>query len=202
MSRLRRSVRDLVERKTLSEERWAALEAMQQQAPSGPSEQRRPHARVAVAAALVLALLLPLTTWLAMTPGPPADIGRRIADEVTANHLRLKPMEVRTDSIAGIREYFSELDFLPIDSRLAQVSKLDMEGARYCSIQGATAAQLRFRAGAGEPMQTLYQTHYDPQRFGPIPNIGRGDAPLELRARGLTVSLWVEKGILLALIRE
>ena len=43
---------------------------------------------------------------------------------------------------------------------------------------------------------------YDPQRFGPLPSLEEGEQPLSLGARGLRVRLWVEKGILLALIGE
>lgn len=202
MRPLSESVRELVEQKRLSDERWAQLEAMQQVPPAQTSDGRCPRARLAAVAALVLVLLVPLMIWLTWTHHPPLDLSQRIADEVTASHLKRKPMEVRSDSIAGVRVYLSELDFLPIDSRLAQISALDMEGARYCSVQGAIAAQLRYDAGNGAATQTLFQANYDPGRFGPIPELGQGEVPLERLARGLRVSLWVEKGILNALIRE
>jgi hypothetical protein len=74
-------------------------------------------------------------------------------------------------------------------------------GGRYCSIQGVTAAQLRLRDQAGW-IRTLYQVPYEVSRFGVLPDIGAGEQPKLTQVRGLTVELWVEKGLLFALTRE
>jgi hypothetical protein len=60
------------------------------------------------------------------------------------------------------------------------------------------AAQLRYRSGDGT--STLYEVAYDPVTFGAIPSVERGEPPSELIVKGLRVSLWVEKGLLMVLV--
>ena len=205
MSELRQGVRVLVERRSLSEERLRFLESMQGSACASASGwmRGRPHRAGLLAAALFLFLLIPGLTWWSSFPDREGmDLPGRVADEVAANHLELKPLEVETREIAGIRDYFAQLDFLPVDTRLPAIAGLELLGGRYCSIQGMTAAQLRLRSPGGAPLQTLYQVRYDPQRQGVIPRLGKGEPPLEIDARGLEVRLWMERGILFALVRE
>lgn len=204
MSELPCVIRHLVGRRSLREEQLHTLQALQGYV-TGEGKQRR-HSRdkprAALAAALVFVALAPILAWLSLSGPSDRDLRRRVAEEVAANHLKLKPMEVRTGDISGIRGYFSQLDFLPLQTALPAVGSLEMLGGRYCSVQGVTAAQLRLQASEGEPLQTLYQAAYDPGRFGPLPDIGAAEVPVEMGARGLSVSLWVEKGLLFALIRE
>lgn len=203
MSGLRHGVVELLERRCLSQERLRALEALQQVDPPqvrlGPPQRQR----FAWAIATLSTVVLPLLLWQLLSPlAPDPDMARLIAEEVATNHLHLKPLEVETDNIAGIRSYFNQLDFLPADSTLAMLDDLELLGARYCSIQGLAAAQLRLRQWQGGPVQTLYQAPYETDRFGPLPQLDQGELPLKLRARGLEVIIWVEKDILFSLIRE
>ena len=205
MSGLERSVRDLLGRRSLSGDQLRALETLQgaEEPALGPWSGRLPGmTRMAFAVVVLFAVLAPILAWLSFSALQEGDLSRRIADEVAANHLKLKPMEVRGARIADVRDYFTELDFLPVQTRLPGASDLELLGGRYCSVQGVTAAQLRLRQDEAAPLQTLYQAPYDPQRFGPVPNLDDGERPLTLGARGLEVQLWVEKGILVALIRE
>ena len=39
-----------------------------------------------------------------------------IAEEVAFNHLKLKPLEVKANRLQDINQYFSMLDFVPINS--------------------------------------------------------------------------------------
>ena len=122
---------------------------------------------------------------------------QQIAEEVVSNHLKLKPLEVKTGSINAVRGYFTKLDFMPVESSLQALDNLQLIGGRYCSLQGITAAQLRMKQG--ENLQTLYETEYVPDVFGDIPRLENGEAPLVVYAKGIKVKVWVEKGLLFAL---
>mgnify|MGYP001812365482 FL=1 len=122
---------------------------------------------------------------------------QQIAEEVVSNHLKLKPLEVKTGSIDAVRGYFNKLDFMPVESSLQALGNLQLIGGRYCSLQGLTAAQLRMKQGKN--LQTLYETEYVPAVFGDLPSLEKGEAPLVIYAKGIKVKVWVEKGLLFAL---
>jgi len=125
------------------------------------------------------------------------DMPQRIAEEVVKNHLKLKPLEVKAETINAIRGYFSKLDFMPVESSMLAGKGMQLIGGRYCSLQGITAAQLRMKQGRN--LQTLYQTQYLPDVFGQLPKLEKGEAPLIVYAKGIKVKIWVEKGLLFAL---
>jgi len=125
------------------------------------------------------------------------DMPRLIAEEVVKNHLKLKPLEVKAETINAIRGYFSKLEFMPVESSMVSDNGMQLIGGRYCSLQGITAAQLRMKQGRN--LQTLYQTQYLPDVFGQLPKLEKGEAPLIVYAKGIKVKIWVEKGLLFAL---
>jgi len=222
MSNLREALRQRIERDHLSEERLAALEVLQAQTerpvstptPAPPQGQPWRNGRWALAALpLVLVLLVGLWWWQA-PPGELSEASRlaQIADEVAGQHLHLKPLEVEAADLNQVRRYLSQLDFRPFASDAPALADLSLQGGRYCSIQGVPAAQLRLRPdasqgeastdGDGDAVQTLYQARYDPKSHGPLPDRDHGEAPVRLRARGVTVLLWVEGGLVFALARD
>ncbi len=130
------------------------------------------------------------------------SISWKIADEVARNHVKMKPLEVQTEQLSQLRNYFTQLDFTPVNSSfLTKSSDSKMLGGRYCSIQGLTAAQIRFSQKDKQPI-TLYEVQYDPSLYGKQPILELGDKPTELIVRGVAVSIWVEKGLLMATARS
>jgi hypothetical protein len=133
------------------------------------------------------------------------DSVRVIAMEVVKNHLKLRPLEVETNSMVEVQDFFDQLDFLPQRSAtLAQQFLLGddaMLGGRYCSIKGVTAAQLRYR-GVSTEISTLYEVGYDPSLFGVMPDVVAGEEPLDIMIKGLQVSLWQEQGLLMVLVHN
>ena len=122
---------------------------------------------------------------------------QKIANEVAGNHLQMKPMEVQTTAINDVQNYFTKLDFLPQSSKLIDSNnKIVLAGGRYCSIQGSTAAQLRFKDKLGGYV-TLFETHYNPELFKQLPTIEAGEKPLVAYAKGIKVKLWQERGLLM-----
>ena len=64
-----------------------------------------------------------------------------------------------------------------------------------------TAAQLWFFDNRGNNI-TLFETVYDPVVFKDLPDVDRGGQPVNVFARGMQVSLWVEKGLLMAAVKR
>jgi hypothetical protein len=160
--------------------------------------------RLAVLVACAMLLLGLLLNWQSLVPGS-SDYAWEIATEVVENHLKLKPLDVQASSIGEIQGFFKLLDFSPVDSNLLTsryaLAESSLLGGRYCSIKGVTAAQLRYRQ-SDDGLSTLYEVAYDQTTFGSIPRAELGEAPRELLIRGLKVSMWVEKGLLLVLVSD
>jgi hypothetical protein len=154
-------------------------------------------AAAAIAALLAVIALLP--SWPPLEEFPMTE---RIALEVAHNHIKLKPLDVETDSMDGIRHYFTELEFVPAESTLLANADLKLLGGRYCSIQSVPAAQLRITSPDGDHLQTLYQTEYRKDVFGTLPVLENGDAPVTVNVKGITVRIWVEKGLLFAQVHS
>ena len=131
-----------------------------------------------------------------------ATLYERIGAEVAGNHINLKPLEIHTNDIQSIRQYFTELDFSPIESTLLTNSKKTLLGGRYCSIQGVTAAQLRLKDNTTGQVHSLYQTVYDTRIFHDLPVLEEGEEPITVYSNGLEIDIWVEKGVLFAITRQ
>ena len=192
---LKQSIVDKLESYSLNDEQLQKLESLAPQ-PVPETVHRIPVFPYVIAGALAAFMLVFFLTPLLIEQG---DMRERIAMEVAKNHIKLKPLEVETSSIKGIRDYFEKLDFVPLNSKLVSQSGLELIGGRYCSLQGITAAQLRVRKPGSSDVQTLYQTEYRKDVFKTMPVMEEGDEPLELFVKGIKVKIWVEKGLLFAL---
>lgn len=197
MSRpLKQQVQKHINQVQLNDEQFAELESlMVSEAKNGKQPAIRSRFSL-VAASMVFITAMAIFMVSQFSQHGLEDMPKQIAEEVVSNHLKLKPLEVKTGSINTARGYFSKLDFMPVESSLNALSTMQLIGGRYCSLQGITAAQLRMKQG--QNLQTLYQTQYLPTVFGPIPQLEKGEAPLIVYARGIKVMIWVEKGVLLA----
>jgi len=192
---LKQSIVDKLESYSLSDDQLQELELLAGQA--APVTVRRfPVIPFAIAGAAAAFLLVFFLTPLIVEQG---DVRERIAMEVASNHIKLKPLEVETSSIEGIRDYFDKLDFIPVSSNLVRQSGLELIGGRYCSLQGITAAQLRVKKPGASEVQTLYQTEYRRDVFNNMPVMEEGEDPVEIFVKGIKVKIWVEKGLLFAL---
>jgi hypothetical protein len=200
---LKQAVRQHFEQRALSTdqlERLEALMAVDAPAPAG----RRAIAKSLIGwpAAAAIAALLAVMVLLPLGPVDDVPMTQRIATEVARNHIKLKPLDVETDNMDGIRRYFTDLEFVPVKSQLLASSNLELLGGRYCSIQSVPAAQLRVSAPDKRSLKTLYQSEYRKDVFGPLPVLENGGVPVEVNVKGITVRIWVEKGLLFALTEE
>ena len=192
---LKQSVREHLQSNTLTDKQLQQLESLSRQAT--PEIVRRysiyPLAFAGAVAAFLLAFLL---APMIIEQG---DVRERIAMEVASNHIKLKPLEIETSNIEGIRDYFKKLDFLPVNSRLVSEAGLELIGGRYCSLQGITAAQLRVKKPGSDVVQTLYQTEYRKDIFDNMPQLEEGEEPVDIYVKGIKIKIWVEKGLLFAI---
>lgn len=135
----------------------------------------------------------------------PTDMNKTMAEdislEVVSNHILLKPLEVTTSRMGEIKKSLGELQFTPIVSKVFDPSHGRLLGGRYCSIKRALAVQLRYETGDGKS-STLYETSYTPETFSFLPDVDKGEEPLERQLKGLRVRLWVEQGLVFASVTE
>ena len=130
---------------------------------------------------------------------PSGNVEMDIAREVAMNHIKMKPLEVEASGLAPIRDYFTQLDFSIVESR--RFVNQNILGGRYCSIKGVTAAQLRYQT-ADTGLVTLYEVGYDKEIFADIPNLDQGESPKRIVLDGLSIELWLEKGLLMASVTQ
>jgi len=137
------------------------------------------------AAGLVLVVAVFLSgNWAA------PDIADRVAQEVAMNHNKALRVEYQTDSYQVLSREMDKLDFDLLAPRLMVEKNFTLLGARYCSIQGQLAAQLKLADSSGR-VYTLYQTRLN-------------DAFKEIKSDFLqwdqvSIRLWGEQDILYGL---
>lgn len=152
-------------------------------------------------AGIAAALTIIITAGIFYT-GQQPGIGERIADEVSKNHLKLKPLEIHSNQLNDLSDYFTQLDFKLVHTKILSDPNWELFGARYCSIQGTTAAQLRLKNRQTGTIETLYQAPYYADQFGDVPMLEKNQLPLEKYAKGMGVRVWVEKDVLFALTKN
>ncbi|MDH5394301.1 MAG: hypothetical protein OEY11_14030 [Gammaproteobacteria bacterium] len=192
---LRQIVSEKIAGKSLDHHQLAAL--LKHQPPKPAAKRFTLKQLPALLATLLICLLVAqslLTTKL--------SIEEKIGSEVAKNHIKLKPLEIKTSQFEQLQHYFTELDFTPVLSRHINLNRQALIGGRYCSIQGITAAQLRLKDTTTGQLQSLYQTHYDKNVFSGIAGLTEGQQPVTVHVKGLTVDIWVEKGLLFALTKN
>ena len=196
---LKHAVREHFERQLLSTVQLERLESLMQ-VNDPPATVRRPPWRLTGWSVAAVAVAI-LAISVLFPPGllDEVPVTQRIALEAARNHIKLKPLDVKTDSMDTISRYFTDLDFMPVKSSLLSNSNLAMLGGRYCSIQSLPAAQLRLTQPGSNGLKTLYQTEYQREVFGPLPILEKGETPVTEHVKGITVRIWVEKGLLFAL---
>ncbi|GAA5216078.1 hypothetical protein ACFSJ3_09970 [Corallincola platygyrae] len=148
-------------------------------------------------AASVFICALALAWWLPGSQSLRIDLAQQIADEVVANHIKLKPLEVVSSEMGQVKRYFTELSFNPFSSQRL-LGSWQLEGGRYCSIQGIDAAQLRYTDSQGQ-LHTQYQVPDSPRWLEAFASDeGAGGGVTTRFSAGYRVAMWREKGVLFA----
>lgn len=209
------SVKENLDSVSLDEQQLAQLMAMQERYvyKPAPRKKRRKYRAwfpwykimgVSVLSVFGVVVMLTMTgvlnfdrSYSAWLQQPPSII-QRIADEVASNHLKMKPLQVEATEMATVQNYFNQLSFAPEHTQsFANNTQIALAGGRYCSIQGTKAAQLRYKDTATGAYITLFEAAYSAELFNELPHIDRGEAPVVTYTKGIKVSMWVEKGIVM-----
>ena len=189
---LKQAVRGYLENQQLDPHKLNELLALQQASLKPAKWYRKPMFRSVAAGIAVLGLATIL--WLAI-PDQYTNINDAIVQEVIKNHIKAKPLEVESAQFSKVSAYFSELDFIPsLPSQ--NVQGLALQGARYCSILGESAAQVRYEAQTGTEMITVYQVDASARAFDEVNLMLDNNATLQTTTKGLDVTMWRENGLL------
>lgn len=112
--------------------------------------------RMALAASIFLSLMMGLQ-FGGLYWGDQRDILSRVAQEVALNHHKQLASDYVSSSYSQLAVDMDKLDFTLQAPNVLQALGYQLVGARYCSIQGNIAAQLRLKNVQGQSM-TLYVT--------------------------------------------
>lgn len=112
---------------------------------------RKPWMRTAFAALMIVAV--PLMLWQMASNNDWSAVAAR---EIALNHKKQLAVEFPAMDYASLRAQMSKLDFVLTAPARLPIDGLQVVGARYCSIQGHLAAQVRLQDSDGR-IYTLYQ---------------------------------------------
>ncbi|MCL5975827.1 MAG: hypothetical protein M1270_08415 [Gammaproteobacteria bacterium] len=155
-----------------------------------------PQWSLAVMTTLIAGLLI-VNMAILNQPKLSDETHQRIATEVMTNHLYMQLLDVETDSMSVLQRKLNNLGFMPKLSTTFNEGAIVLLGGRYCTLQGVVATQLHFKTEAGAIM-TQYQTVYDANLFGTLPDVNSGEKPITINRSGIEMQLWQESGLLMA----
>lgn len=179
----------LAELRALAEARGMDRQKASARAPA-PQGWRRLLVQGRVAAALVLLIMGAFYLGRVLRPAPPEELAasaltQSIGGEMAMNHKKQLEMEFLAGDYAGLRPQMSKLDFALAPPGSAIAAPLHVVGARYCSIQGQLAAQIRLRDQAG-----LVYTLYETKLTDKLHRVAG-----EVKTEGVRIRLWKENGL-------
>ena len=173
----------------------AALErlvALERERAGSPLRSRRSLLRIAAAAGLAAALAL-AAFGLRERSGPgtaPDALAGAIAGEISLNHLKNLSVEFAAGRYAELAGRMDKLDFRVVRPAAGGHRWLRVLGARYCSIQGQIAAQIKLEDARGRTL-TLYETRFTQALESVGPGVQRRD--------GIRIEIWREGDVLFGL---
>ena len=184
---LDRAVAEHYAGESLPPETLERLLAQAERARSGGGRRRVLTAVLALAATVVLGVALGRTLRTQREDRDPTLLARAVAAEILSHEEAGRPVQYRGASLELLQGEMPKLDF-----RLAAPRRLEREGfapvgARYCSLRGGLAAQIRLRDAAGR----FRNVYLCPVRAR-LAALAVGEVHLD----GSRVVLWKEGGLL------
>jgi len=138
-------------------------------------------------------LILPLIYLsYSVTHSPGNFMNRIVAQEIALNHNKQLPIEFNAQTIAQLDKQMAQLDFALHDSKHSSLDNLTIIGARYCSIQGNLAAQIRLQDNSGNDY-TLFQT--------PLTQSLNNQSELTSDVNNVFINRWQEDGVFFGLAK-
>lgn len=154
------------------------------------SRLRRPVLIAAVFSMIAaVGTVLLLVLWLS-TSQPGERVARLAAQEVALNHHKQLDVEYPASTIDELAGAMSKLDFTPVMPQRFRDTGHRLIGARYCSVRGQIAAQIRLTDASGRTC-----TLYEARPANELSEI----TPAEFNIDGCRVEVWREAGLLMVL---
>jgi len=145
---------------SLSQEKLQRLQAMteiQELDKSHNSRFWQSRQRLALVVSFIL-ILVGGVQFFYIFKAPEIDLIQRVAQEVELNHSKQLASDFSSESYAHLENVMEKLEFDLKAPASMPVEGYQLIGARYCSIQGQLAAQLKLESPQGEKI-TLFATH-------------------------------------------
>jgi hypothetical protein len=121
------------------------------------------------------------------------DFTDAVAREMAAGHRSQDALPYRAPAFSDLAALMPRLSFHPVFPKGVGTQAQEVFGARYCSILGRSAVQIRMKNTEGV-FSSLFQTPV-------VPSDPRFDA-YELIGEGVRVRLWQQDGLLMGLVRD
>ncbi len=185
MKHLKDSIRERHAHATLSASEVAQLLSMQK-------KKQRSKAYFAMAASI---LVFAVGFWfVAQQPSSQA-----IAQEVVVNHTNAKTLEIESGQLTQLKKHFHQLSFVLKPFNQVDLSKWEVLGGRYCSLQGNKAAQIRLKHKESGRIETLYQAPYQNSN---LQKLALENQPITKISNNIQVSMWVNEGVLFSMTQS
>jgi hypothetical protein len=131
-----------------------------------------------------LASIMAVVLLITFLPGNPSL--EKMAQEVIYNHNKNMPSKVTLNNLGAINGHLEKLNFTVVHSR--RLAADTVVGARYCSLGGNIAAQIKMKRG--KDFYTLYQAKVD--------GVDQTQLPYRFKRDGVEVLIWQEGDVLFA----
>jgi hypothetical protein len=181
-------IRDHYESQRLSPEKVEEIRLLRR---GGQSPGRWRLGRWAAVAAVIIVAIGAASSWLAIRAA--ADPAEELAIIAARDHNRRLDVEIDATTFAELQVRLANLEFNPVMPEKLAGTELQVTGARYSTIDGAAAIEIKLLEPSGG-ICTLIQ-------LKPGERLGRIRAARQFVIDGLLVDVWQEKGLVMALAR-
>lgn len=196
-TRLKDEIRKKIESASLSDEQIAALNAR-----LNPIVKPKIAWSIStIVAGLLLTLGLGLMLHTQWKNWQKEQLIASLVQEIVDDHMLQQPLDFLSSDLADLDQQFCDLDFTLVNTIQLPDLNTVLVGGRYSPIQGKIAAQLRLQVLDAEP-SSLYQMTFETENFSKLGNINVDEQPLLSYAKGFSITLWEEKGVLMALVES
>lgn len=122
------------------------------------------------------------------TSGNEKNRYQKYANEIAYNHNKRLNAEYLTSDITELNQKMEKLDFSIINSE--RLNSYEWIGARYCSVQGAIAAQIKLKDSENN-ICTLYEFKQKDEKYL--------EQPHTYFVSGNKITIWAESGVIFGL---
>ena len=192
---LKQAIRDHLDEVQLDDQQIQILNRLQA---NHQNNTRRGFLKWAMAACALIA-----TLFISMQYFNNRIVLSKIAGEIAQNHIQHGNIKFQSKQFEMISRHFDELDVKPkLPDDLSDLSDQNLLGARYCSIHGSIALQLRYGENIIDSA-ALYIASPGTINIGKLKNqLSQYNNRYVTRIDNVDVQLWYEQGLLYAISQQ